>query len=117
VYFTSDAGKPDRTPSVFVGFDGTGKERLTKGAGTHAISMSPNAACYARLQQPRHAAATHVYKSDGSEVRAFHTADLRRRKSSKFFHANVQVKATDGTTLRADDQARRFQPGKKYPLW
>ena len=118
VYFTSTQESPTERHLYSVGFDGTGKERLTKGAGTHAISMSPNAACYAddysSLGTPRQRT---FHKSDGSEVRAFHTADPPASEEFEILPTQiVQVKATDGTQLYGRMiKPAGFQPGKKYP--
>ncbi len=118
IYFTSTQESPAERQLYSVGFDGMGKQRLTKGAGTHAISMSPNAAYYAddysSLTTPRRRT---FYTSDASEVRAFHTADPPPSDDFDILPTEiVHVKASDGTELYARMiKPAGFQAGKKYP--
>jgi dipeptidyl-peptidase-4 len=118
IYFTSTQESPTERQLYSVGFDGMGKQRLTKGAGTHAISMSPNAAWYAddysSLTTTRQRT---FYTSDGSELRAFRTADPAPSADFDILPAEiVHVKATDGTELYGRMiKPAGFQAGKKYP--
>ncbi len=118
LYFTSTQDSPTERQLYSVGFDGTGKQRLTKGAGTHAISMSPNAAYYAddysSLSTPRQRT---FYKTNGSEVRTFHTAEPPATEDFDILPTQiVQVKATDGTRLYGRMiKPAGFQAGRKYP--
>ena len=95
-----------------------GKQRHTKGAGTHAISMSPNAAYYAddysSLTTPRQRT---FYTSDAGEVRAFHSAETAPAGDFDILPTEiVHVRAADGTELYARMiKPPGFQAGKKYP--
>ena len=58
VLFTSTEDSPTERQFYAVGLDGSNKQRLTQGAGTHSISLAPNAGLLCgRLQQPEQPAA------------------------------------------------------------
>lgn len=118
VYFTSTEESPTERQLYSVGLDGAGKQRLTKSAGTHAISMAPNAASYAddfsSLSTPRQ---RRFYKADGSEVRVSRPEAPASSEDFDILPTEiVRLKANDGTPLYARlIKPAGFQPGKKYP--
>lgn len=118
VLYTSTEDSPTERQLYAVGLDGTRKERLSKDAGTHSISMSPTLAYYAddfsSLSTPRQRT---FYKADGSEVRAYRSADPPASDDYEILPTQiVQIKAADGTPLYARlIKPAGFQAGKKYP--
>jgi len=118
VYFTSSEENPTERQFFAIGFDGSAKQRLTSGAGTHAISLAPNSAYYAddysSLSSPRRRT---FYKSDGSETRQYRPADAPASGEYEILPTEIlQVKASDGTLLYARMiKPAGFDAGRKYP--
>src|ERR1035438_5259834 len=118
VLFTSTEDSPTERHLYAVGLDGTNKQRLTRGAGTHVISMAPNTAYfaddYSSLSSPRQRT---FYKSDGTEARQYRTATPSPADEFEILPTEiVQVKASDGTPLYGRMiKPAGFQTGKKYP--
>jgi dipeptidyl-peptidase-4 len=118
VFFTSTEDSPTERQLYAVGLDGAAKQRLTRGAGTHTISMAANAGYYAddysSLSTPRQRT---FYKSDGTEVRPYRTENPASTNDFEILPTDiVQVKATDGTLLYARIiKPAGFQAGRKYP--
>lgn len=118
VLFTSSEASPAERQLYAVGLDGTNKQQLTKGAGTHAISMSPNAAYYVDdYSSLKNSRTRTFYRSDGSELRPWRPATPPPSEEFEILPAEiVHVKATDGTVLYGRlIKPAGFQPGKKYP--
>jgi len=123
VLFTSAEDSPTERQFYSVGLDGSNKQRLSKGAGTHSISLAPNAAYYAddysSLSSPRERT---FYKADGTQARQYHPAhDADPTPPSDEFEILpteiVQVKASDGTLLYARMiKPAGFDATKKYPV-
>jgi dipeptidyl-peptidase-4 len=131
VLFTSTEDSPTERQLYAVGLDGSNKQRLSKGAGTHSISLAPNAGYYSddysSLTTPRQRT---FYKSDGTEVRRFRAHEDERHDGSGDNTADslspddfdilpteiVQLKASDGTPLYARMiKPAGFNAAKKYP--
>jgi dipeptidyl-peptidase 4 len=118
ILFTSTEDSPAERQLYVVGLDGTNKQRLSKGAGTHAVSLAPNAAYYSddysSLSSPRQRT---FYKSDGTETRPYHSTDTPSADEFEILPTEiVQVKASDGTLLYGRMiKPAGFQAGKKYP--
>lgn len=121
VLFTSTEDSPTERQLYAVGFDGSNKQRLTKGAGTHSISLAPNAAYYAddysSLSSPRQRT---FYKSDGNDgnpARKFRPTENSLSDEFEILPTEiVPVKASDGTLLYARMiKPAGFDAGKKYP--
>jgi dipeptidyl-peptidase-4 len=118
ILFTSTEDSPTERQLYAVGLDGTNKQRLSKGAGTHSVSLAPKAAYYAddynSLTTPRQRT---FYKSDGTEARAYRAAAPTPSEDFEILPTEiVQVKASDGTLLYARMiKPAGFQPGRKYP--
>jgi len=118
VYFTSTEESPAERQLYSVGLDGAGKQRLTRSAGTHAISMAPNAAWYAddfsSLRTPRQRT---FYRTDGAEPRTSRSEAAQPSDDFDILPTEiVRLKAGDGTPLYARlIRPAGFQAGKKYP--
>jgi dipeptidyl-peptidase-4 len=118
ILFTSTEESPTERQLYAVGLDGSNKQRLTKGEGSHSISLAPNAAYYmddsSSLTSPLRRA---LYKSDGVEMREYRPADRTAAGEYEILPTEiVKVKAADGTLLYARMiKPAGFQAGKKYP--
>ncbi len=119
VYYNSSEASPIETQLYSVKLDGTGKQRLTNEAGTHSISMSPDAAyfldTYSNLTSP----SRRVFRNaDGSEYTVYREADTKTAEQYDILPTEiVKVKAADG---RTDLYARMIKPAnfdasRKYP--
>ncbi len=118
VFFTSTEDSPTERQLYVIGLDGTGKQRISKGEGTHSVSLSPTRAYYldnySGLTAPPRGT---LYKGDGSEVRVYREPDLTDANDYEILPTEIiKVKAADGTLLYARlIKPAGFQPGKKYP--
>ena len=116
IFFVSSEASPLERHLYRIGFNGKRKERLTRSAGTHTISMGPGAEYYldtaSSLTAPPE---TTVHKRDGAGLAVY-------REAAKIEHEIlpaeiVQVKAADGTLLYARlIKPVGFSAGKKYPV-
>ena len=118
VFYLSEEDSPLERQLYVVGLDGSGKQRITQGAGTHSISFSPAASyfldSYSSLTaMPRGT----LYKADGSEVRVYRKPDEADAREYEILPTEiVTVTASDGTPLYARlIKPAGFDPGKKYP--
>jgi dipeptidyl-peptidase-4 len=118
VFFTSSEKSPLEQQLYVIGFDGSGKEQLTQGEGTHSISLSPTSAyyldTYSALTAPPRAT---LYKSDGNELRVYRKPDTSEADEYEILPTEIiRVKASDGTLLYARlIKPAGFEPAKKYP--
>ena len=119
VYYTSTEASPIERQLYAVSLAGGAAQRLTKEAGTHSISMAPNAAYYlddySSLASPPE---SRLYRSsDSKEEREYRPADRKASEEYEILPTEiVQVKASDGTMLYARMiKPAGFQAGKKYP--
>ncbi len=117
ILFTSTEAGPLERQLHEVDFAGN-RKRLSQGAGTHTISVSPTAAYYMDdfsgfEDLPR----STIRKGDGSELRVFRKPDPAVSDEFEILPTEiVTVKAADGTTLYARlIRPAGFEPGKKYP--
>jgi dipeptidyl-peptidase-4 len=118
VLFTSTEESPTERQLYAVGLDGTNKQRLSKGAGTHTMSMAPNASYYSddysSLNSPRQRT---FYKSDGTEPRPYRTA--APNPSDEFEILPTEIRPGEGVrrhpALRTHDQTRRISGWKEIP--
>lgn len=118
VFYVSSEESPLQRQLYVVSLDGSGKRKLSEGAGTHSVSISPTSTYYmdnysGLTALPR---AT-IYKGGGSEVRVYRKPDTADSDEYDILRTEiVQVKASDGTILYARlIKPAGFQPGKKYP--
>jgi dipeptidyl-peptidase-4 len=116
VFFVSTEQSPVERQLYRVRLDGKQKQRLSGGAGTHSISMSPTAQYYmdtasSLATSPRRT----LHESDGSQVAVYKEAtppDVEILPSEI-----VDIKATDGVQLFARMiKPAGFSPDKKYPV-
>jgi dipeptidyl-peptidase 4 len=117
VLFTSTEESPTERQAYAVDLDGSGKVRLTKAPGTHAISLSPTGAYYmddySSLTSPPSRTLLHA---DASEVKQFRAPDKSAAEFDILPSEIVQVKATDGTPLYGRViKPAGFSAAKKYP--
>jgi dipeptidyl-peptidase 4 len=118
VFYTSTEASPIERQLYVVGFDGSGKRRLSEGEGTHAAKLSPNGSYfmddYSNVSSPIRSV---LYTDDGKQVTVYREAnrtaideyDLRPVE-------NLSMKTADGTVLYAHlIKPAGFQAGRKYP--
>ncbi|HKD08114.1 MAG TPA: S9 family peptidase [Bryobacteraceae bacterium] len=118
VYFTSSEASPIERQLYAVGFDGSGKRRLSRETGTHAVSFSPDCADYlddysAGNQAPR----TIVMKADGSVRRIYRAPDTSLADEYDILPREmVTVKTHDGVTLYGRlTKPAGYRDGLRYP--
>ncbi len=115
VYYTSTEQSPIERQLYAVRFDGSGKRKLSSGAGTHAASLSPDGAYYlddfSSVSSPMKSAA---YTSEGKQIGVFREnakPDLDLQPVE-----NVTMKTADGATLYAHlIRPAGFDASRKYP--
>ncbi|MBV9670103.1 MAG: DPP IV N-terminal domain-containing protein, partial [Acidobacteriales bacterium] len=118
VFFTSTEDSPLERQLYVTGLDASGTHRLTKGEGTHSISLSPDGTHYmddySGLSVPPRQTLCNV---DGSELRVYRQPDLSEANEYEILPTDiVKVTASDGTLLYARlIKPAGFEPGKKYP--
>ena len=118
VLFTSSEESPTERQLYAVSLDGTNKQRLSKGEGTHSISLAPKTGAYldkysSLTNPPRQT----LYKADGTELREYKGPDRNTSNEFDILPTEiVKVKASDGTLLYARMiKPAGFEAGKKYP--
>jgi dipeptidyl-peptidase-4 len=101
--------------------DGTGMEKLTKGAGTHEVQMSPGAVYFTDTFSDYYTPPViRVCKADGEVVRevergAFSAAYAQFKQGK---HEFVRIKTPDGFEMNAAVLLPPdFDKTKKYPVW
>jgi dipeptidyl-peptidase-4 len=116
VFFVSSEQSPLERQLYRVRLDGKQKQRLSGGAGTHGISMSPTTEYYmdtasSLATPPRRT----LHGSDGSQISVNKEAtplDVEILPTEM-----VKIKATDGAQLYARMiKPAGFSPDKKYPV-
>ena len=116
IFFVSNEQSPLERQLYRIHMDGKGKQRLTGGAGTHMISMSPTTEYYmdtasSLATPPRRT----LHESDGSQIAVYTEAaplDLEILPTEI-----VRIKATDGAQLYARMiKPAGFSPDKRYPV-
>jgi dipeptidyl-peptidase-4 len=117
VLFVSTEAGPTERQLYAVGLDGMNKQRLTKDAGTHSVSLAPHGTYFLddanSLGNPVRRT---LFKADGSELREFRAADNSTSDFDILPTRIVQVKASDGTVLYGRMiKPAGFDANKKYP--
>ena len=119
VYYISTESSPIEQQFYSVRLDGGDKRRLTKPAGTHAISMGSKCETYldsfSSFTSPTRRS---VHRNDGAEIRVFTEPDRRLLDEYEVLPSEVvRVKASDGALLYGYLlKPAGFVPGKKYPV-
>jgi dipeptidyl-peptidase-4 len=118
VYFTSSEASPIERQLYAVSLDGSGKRRISRETGTHAVSFSPDCADYlddysATTQPPR----TSVMKADGSVRRIYRAPDASLTEQYDVLPREiVTVKTHDGATLYGRlTKPAGYREGTRYP--
>jgi dipeptidyl-peptidase-4 len=118
IYFVSTEESPLERHLYSIGFDGRAKRKLTALAGTHAISMAPNAAHYvdtaSNLMEPVRKT---VHTAAGKEVAVWHEPDRELARRYDIPPAELmEIKADDGAVLYARlTRPAVFNSSRKYP--
>jgi dipeptidyl-peptidase-4 len=115
VYYTSTEENPIERQLYAVRFDGSGKRKLSNGAGTHEASFSPDGAYYledfSSVSSPVRSV---VYAADGKQLGVFRESRMPGVKLHPV--ENVTMKTADGTTLYAQlIRPAGFDASRKYP--
>jgi dipeptidyl-peptidase-4 len=119
VWFNSTEASPLERQLYVVDLNGSGKKQLTKGAGSHSISMSP--ACdyyvdsFVNLESPSRST---LHSGEGAELKVMREAD--RKVLDEFDIQKTEIhtfKGADGTTFYGRlIKPANFDASKKYPV-
>ena len=118
VYFTSTEASPLERQLYSIKLNGKDRVRVTQGAGTHSVSMSPTTDYYmdnfSSLTQPP---SRTLHTNNGAEWTVYRAADHRLTDEYELLPTEiVNVKASDGTPLYARlIKPANFHAGEKYP--
>jgi dipeptidyl-peptidase-4 len=118
VYFVSTEESPLERQLWVVGLDGSGKRKITQGAGTHSVSMSPKCDAfldtYSNLETPSRGV---LRKADGTEIAVWREPDTKTDQEYDILKTEiVDFKGADGTKFYGKlIKPAGFDPGKKYP--
>lgn len=100
--------------------DGTGLERLTRGDGSHSVSVSPTGSYYIDTHSNEITPTqVHLCKVDGTPIRTIDSNPVYVREEFRIAaRERVQIKTKDGVYLEgAIIKPANFDPTKKYPVW
>jgi len=119
VYFTAKKEATTRTDLYRIGLDGKGLTRLTGGAFTHSITLSPRGkhfiTTYSNAVTPDRRA---LYNGDGTLVREL--GDSKTKEFDDYLLAKKElfkIRTSDGYDLPAEwTLPIGFDPAKKYPV-
>jgi dipeptidyl-peptidase-4 len=118
LYFVSSEGSPLERQLYSIKLSGKDRKRISQGAGTHAISMSPTTDYYidtfsSLTQPPRRT----VHSGDGAESSVYREADRRLTDEYEVLPTEmVSFKGSDGTLFYARlIKPANFRAGEKYP--
>jgi dipeptidyl-peptidase-4 len=118
IYYTSTEVSPLERHLYVVNFDGSGKKKLTKEAGTHTVSMSPTAEFYtvthSSIQDP---AEQTLRQAGGDTVATLRPRDRKLQEEYEILPTEFHTfKTSDGATLHARlIKPKNFDASKKYP--
>lgn len=118
VYYTSTEASPLERQLYAVNLDGGGKRRITAGAGTHTVNMSPGASWFLDSYSSRTQPTRRVLrKPDGSEWAVYREADRKAMEEYEILPTEiVELAAAGGIKLYARlIKPAPFDPAKKYP--
>jgi dipeptidyl aminopeptidase/acylaminoacyl peptidase len=100
--------------------DGTGLERLTRGDGSHSVTVAPTGRYFVDSHSdPRTPTRVQLWKTAGDVVRVLDTNPVHVREEYRFGpFERVQVKTKDGFYLEGSlVKPADFDPAKRYPVW
>jgi dipeptidyl-peptidase-4 len=118
VYYRSSESHPLERQLYSVALDGSGKRRITAGAGTHRVVMSPAANAfldvYSNLTSPPEAT---LRKADGELIAVYRPADRRAIEQFNLLPTElIEFRSKSGVTLYGTlIKPAGFEAGKKYP--
>ena len=118
VYFVSSEASPLERQLYSIGMNGKDRTRISKGAGTHAISMSPDANYYmdtfSSLAEP---SSRVLHTLDGAEWAVYRAPNHKLTDDYQLLPTEiVTFKNAGGTLLYARMiKPANFQAGVKYP--
>jgi dipeptidyl-peptidase 4 len=118
IYFTSSEGDPLGRQFFSVGVDGGERRRVSRGEGSHGISLAPGSANFmddfSSLSTPPRST---ICNLDGSALRVFRQPETAVWDAYELQRPEiVKVKTQDGTLLYARMmKPAGFQPGRQYP--
>ena len=118
IYYVSTEGSPLERQLYSIALDGSGKQQLSKGAGTHRIEMAPDAGSYLDTYSSITVVpSTTLHKPDGEQIRVYRAADTSESDDYELLPVEVvKVTASDGTLLYGRvTKPAGFDPAKKYP--
>lgn len=119
VYFMSTEASPLERQLYSIKFSGKDRQRLSQGAGTHNISMSPTTGHYmdtfSSLTQPPRLT---LHVSNGAEWSMYREADHRLQDEYEILPTEiVTLRAADGATMYGRlIKPANYKAGEKYPL-
>jgi dipeptidyl-peptidase-4 len=118
VYFVSSEGSPLERQLYSVGLNGKNRSRISQGAGTHSISMSPDASYYmdtfSSLTEPTSRV---LHSVSGEEWAVYRPASRKLIDEYDVLPTSiVSFTSSSGTQLYARlIKPSNFHPGEKYP--
>ena len=118
VYFVSSESSPLERQLYSIGLNGKNRTRISQGAGTHSISMSPDASYYmdtfSNLTEP---SSRVLHRVDGAEWAAYRAANRKLADEYDLLPTEiVSFKNSGGTQLYARMiKPANFRAGVKYP--
>jgi dipeptidyl-peptidase-4 len=117
IFYTSTEDSPTERSLYVVGLDGSGKQKLSRTAGTHTVSFSPNGANYiddfSNLTTPP---SRTLFRAESGEAKVLHPSDRLFAEFDLLPSEIVQFKASDGTLLYGRVlKPAGFVATKKYP--
>jgi dipeptidyl-peptidase-4 len=118
IYFESSEASPLERQLYSIKLNGKDRKRISQGAGTHAISMSPSAEYYldtfSSIAEPP---SRTLHTSDGAEWSVDRPADRRLTEEYEVLPTEVVTfKGSDGTLFYARlIKPANFHAGQKYP--
>jgi dipeptidyl-peptidase-4 len=118
LYFVSSETSPLERQLYSIKLNGKDRQRISQGAGTHGISMSPTTEYYmdnfsSLTQPPRRT----LHTGNGAEWAVYREADHRLTDEYEVLPTEmVTVKSSEGTPLYARlIKPANFRAGEKYP--
>ncbi|MBI3847153.1 MAG: S9 family peptidase [Planctomycetes bacterium] len=119
VYFTSDEKSPLETHLCRAHLDGSGREQLTKEAGTHSITMPKNAKAYLDTWSTvTHPSRRELHRADGSLVKVVEENPCDELAQFRLGTAEfVTFKTSDGVELQGQwVKPPDFDAARRYPV-
>lgn len=118
VYYVSTEGSPLERQLYSIKLNGKDRTRISQGAGTHSISMSPSSEYYldtfSSLSEP---SLKTLHNSAGAQLSVYREANHKLTEEYELLPTEiVNFKTADGTSLYARlIKPANFRAGEKYP--